>query len=59
MGFLMAGFWGGYGILTCFSGSNGYYDKPFELRLPLVIGKRRFAGFDHISSQKFFTAPET
>ena len=55
----MAGFWGGYGILTCFSRSNGYYDKPFGLWLPLVIGQRRFQGFDHISSQKIFTAPET
>ena len=59
MGFLMAGFWGGYGILTCFSRSNGYYDKPFELWLPLVIGQRRFEGFDHIASQKFFRSPET
>ena len=55
----MAGLRGGYGFLTFFSRSNDYYDIPFELLLPLVIGQRRFEGFDHIASQKIFRRPET
>ena len=56
MGFQMAGFWGGYGILGKILGSKHYFHKPFELGLVMIICQRRLEGFGNIFSQKNFRA---